>query len=73
MKMTSLFTHPQAILGVSDFILSDEYNRIYTEQNYKRNTFVFAPISHEPELKDLRLFLCTQKGLFLWNIVHKSV
>ncbi len=59
MKMTSLFTHPQAILGVSDFILSDEYNRIYTEQNYKRNTFVFAPISHEPELKDLMpLFHC---------------
>ncbi len=23
------------------------YIRIYTEQNYKRNTFVFAPIFHE--------------------------
>ncbi len=30
-------------------ILSEYYEEIYiyTEQNYKRNTFVFAPIFHE--------------------------
>ncbi len=38
---------------------------LYTEQNYKRNTFVFAPIFHET------LFY-TQKAYFS-NIVHKSV
>ncbi len=29
MKMILLFTHPQAILGVHDFLLSDESNRSY--------------------------------------------
>ncbi len=27
MKISLLFTHPQAILGVYDFLLSDEFNR----------------------------------------------
>ncbi len=27
MKITLWFTHPQAILGVYDFLLSDKYNR----------------------------------------------
>ncbi len=30
MKITPWFTHPQAILGVYDFLLSDEYNRSYS-------------------------------------------
>ena len=34
---------------------------ISTEQKYKQNTFVFAPIFHELKLKDLKLFLYTQK------------
>ena len=29
MKITPSFTHPQAILGVYDFLLSDEHNRSY--------------------------------------------
>ncbi len=29
MKITPWFTHPQAILGVYDFLLSQEYNRSY--------------------------------------------
>ncbi len=32
----------------------------YTEQNYKHNTFVFAPICSSAELKDLILVLCTK-------------
>ncbi len=37
----------------------------YIKQNYKRNTFVFAPISQRSSMHT--------KGLFLSNIVHKSV
>ncbi len=37
----------------------------YTEQNYKRNTFVFAPIFSWAELKDLRHILCTQRPISL--------
>ena len=29
MKISPSFTHPQAILGVYDFLLSDEHNRRY--------------------------------------------
>jgi len=29
MKITPSFTHPQAILGVYDFLLSDEHNQRY--------------------------------------------
>jgi len=29
MKITPSFTHPQTILGVYDFLVSDEHNRIY--------------------------------------------
>jgi len=29
MKITPSFTHPQAILGVYEFLLSDEHNRSY--------------------------------------------
>jgi len=29
MKITPSFTHPQTILGVYDFLLSDEHNRRY--------------------------------------------
>ncbi len=36
---------------------------IYTEQNYKRNTCFCLHFSWA-ELKDLRLFLCTQKAYF---------
>ncbi len=46
------------------------YIYIYTEQNYKCNTFVWA------ELKDLRLFLRTQKAYFsqiLFKNLSKSV
>ncbi len=35
---------------------------IHTEQNYKRNTFVLPPF-----------FMSWFQGLFLSNIVHKSV
>ncbi len=45
---------------------------IYTEQNYKRNTFVFSPIFHELDSK-IKYFFMYTKGLFLSNIVHKSV
>ncbi len=33
MKITPWFTHPQAILGVYDFLLSDEYNLSYNKKN----------------------------------------
>ncbi len=45
-------------------------NHCYTEQNYKRNTFIWA------ELKYLRLFLWTQKAYFsqiLFTNLCKSV
>ncbi len=47
---------------------------LYTKQNYKCNTFVFAPIFRE--LKDLRLFLFTQNAYFsqiLFTNLSKSV
>lgn len=37
---------------------------IYPAQKYKRNPFVFAPISHELNPKDLKRFLCTQMTYF---------
>ncbi len=40
---------------------------IYTDQNYKRNTFVFAPIFHELH------FSMYTKGQFISNIINKSV
>jgi len=44
----------------------------YTEQNYKRNTLVFARIFHELfQLNDLRLFLCTQKA-YVSQILFKN-
>ncbi len=46
------------------------YIYIYTEQNYKCNTFVFTPIVHE---LNSNTFSTYTKGLFLSNIVHKSV
>ncbi len=57
------------------------YIYIYTEQNYKLNTFVFfcfCNIAHFSwaELKDLRLYLCTQKAYFsqiLFKDLYKSV
>ncbi len=49
------------------------YIYIYTEQNYKHNTFVFAPIFSK-KLKDFtKTFSMYTKGLFLSNIVYKSV
>ncbi len=32
MKITSWCTYPQAILGVYDFLLSDEYNQSYIKK-----------------------------------------
>ncbi len=49
----------------------NEKSTNYTEQNYKCNTFVFAPIFHE-----LNSFLCTQKVYFpqiLFTNLSKSV
>ncbi len=49
---------------------------LYTEQNYKSNTLVFAPIFHEMNSKDLRLFICIQKAYFsqiLFTNLSKSV
>ncbi len=31
--MTPWFTHPQAIVGVQDFLLSDKYNQSYIKKN----------------------------------------
>ncbi len=47
-----------------------QIHMIFTEQNYKRNTFVFAPIFHELNSKTFSMYT---KGLFLSNSVHKSV
>ncbi len=47
----------------------------YTDQNYKHNT-CFCPHFSWAELKDLRLFLCTQKAYFsqiLFTNLSKSV
>ncbi len=32
MKITPWFTHPQSILGVYDFLLSDEYNQSFIKK-----------------------------------------
>ncbi len=45
---------------------------MYTEQNYKRNTFVLPPFFMSWTQRS-KTFLCTTKDLFLSNIVHKSV
>ncbi len=45
---------------------------IYTEKNYKRNTFVFAPFFMSWTQRS-KTFSMYTKGLFLSNIVHKSV
>ncbi len=48
---------------------------IWTEQNYKRNTFVFAPIFHELNTRS-KLFLFAQKAYFsqiLFTNLSKSV
>ncbi len=48
----------------------------YTEQNHERNTFYFCPHFSRAELKDLTLFLCTQKAYFseiLFTNLSKSV
>ncbi len=37
------------------------YVFIYTEQNYKRNTFVFAPIFHELNSKKIQDFFYVHK------------
>ncbi len=52
------------------------YIHIYTDQNDKCNTFVFFPHFSWAELKDVRLFLCTQKAYFsqiLFTNLSKSV
>jgi len=41
----------------------------YTEQNYKHNTFVFAPISTQRS----ETFSMYTNGLLISNIVHKCV
>ncbi len=45
-------------------VITELLTCLYTEQNYERNTFVFAPIFSWTELKDIRLVLCTQKACF---------
>ncbi len=52
------------------------YIYIYTDQNDKCNTFVFFPHFSWAELKDVRLFLSTQKAYFsqiLFTNLSKSV
>ncbi len=44
-----------------------------TDQNYKHNTFVFAPIFPELNSKIEDFSQIYTKGLFLSDIVHKSV
>ncbi len=47
-------------------------NHCYTEQKYKRNTFVFAPFFMIWTQRS-KTFSMNTKRLFLTNIVHKSV
>ncbi len=60
----------QNILFLNKVFLS--YLFSYTEQNYKHNNLVFAPIFHDLNSK-FKTFSTYTKGLFLSNIVHKSV
>ncbi len=46
--------------------------QLYTEQNYKCNTFVFNPFFLSWTQKS-KTFSRYTKGLFISNIVHKSV
>ncbi len=62
-------TDPPSFIWLCYKLVPYKYN--YTEQNYKRNTFL--PQFSWAELKDLRLFSMYTKGPFLSNIVHKSV
>ncbi len=58
------------VIPTVQYILS---NHMYTEQNYKRNTFVFAPFFMS---WTQRLFLCTQNTYFsqiLFTNLSKSV
>ncbi len=40
--MTPWFTHPQVILGVYDFLFSDEYNRSYIKNVLALPSFIMA-------------------------------
>ncbi len=42
MKITPWFTHPQAILGVYDFLLSDECNQSYIKNVLAFPSFIMA-------------------------------
>ncbi len=44
----------------------------YAEQNYKRNTFVFAPIFHELKISWNRPFVYIEKVLDLWVQLMKN-
>ncbi len=46
---------------------------IYTEQMYKCSTFVFLPPFFLSRTQRFKTFSMYTKGLFLSNIVHKSV
>ncbi len=58
MKMILLFTHPQAILGVYDFLLSDESSRSYIKNcpGSSKLDLLQEAFIHAPEPCDARFF-----------------
>ncbi len=42
MKITSSFTHPQAIVGVYNFLISDKYNQSYFKYVLALPSFIMA-------------------------------
>ncbi len=68
--ITSFTASTLSSLVASEVLPPYIYIYIYTEQKYKCNNFVFAPIFHELNSKTFSMYT---KGLFLSNIVHKSV
>ncbi len=42
MKITLSFTHPQAIVGVYDFLISDKYNQSYFKYVLALPSFIMA-------------------------------
>ncbi len=55
MKIASWFTHPQAILGVYDFVLSDEYNQSYIKNFLAFPSFIMAVNGHRDFVQKVHL------------------
>ncbi len=69
MKIASWFTHPQAILGVYDFVLSDEYNLSYIKNFLAFPSFIMAVNGHRDFVQKVHLSIVKSAPHWLWVVV----